>query len=84
MSWSAIPEPVEKWQNCEGHNLLKLKYEDPERWSFLFNVNAIISRFNEYKVSLDDDQQTFFSERSLLSSEKVFMPYFRKIGKIKN
>ncbi len=28
------PEPVEKWQNLHGHNLLEKLYTDPKRWSF--------------------------------------------------
>lgn len=28
-------EPVNKWRNVHGHNLLALFYEDPERWSML-------------------------------------------------
>ena len=27
-------EPVEKWRNLQGHNLLQKMYQDPKRWSF--------------------------------------------------
>ena len=30
-----FPEPVAKWQNMGGQNLLELQYSDPERWSHL-------------------------------------------------
>ena len=28
------PEPVDKWTNLTGQNLLQKLYEDPQRWSF--------------------------------------------------
>ena len=31
-----VTEPVEEWRNVKGHNLLQLMYEDPSRWSMLF------------------------------------------------
>ena len=33
-----LPEPVERWQNVRGHNLLALMYEDPARYAFLFQM----------------------------------------------
>ena len=31
-----VTEPVEEWRNVGGHNLLQLMYENPSRWSHLF------------------------------------------------
>lgn len=31
-------EPVSKWRNCQGTNLLQLMYEDPKRWSLMFQT----------------------------------------------
>ena len=33
-----LPEPVESWRNLGGHNLLQQMYEEPGRWSFLFQT----------------------------------------------
>ena len=33
-----LPEPVENWRNLGGHNLLQQMYEEPDRWSFLFQT----------------------------------------------
>ena len=27
-----LPEPLEKWTNLEGNDMLGLIYEDPKRW----------------------------------------------------
>ena len=34
-SVQVLPEPVAKWQDMGGQNLLELQYSDPERWSHL-------------------------------------------------
>jgi len=31
-----LSEPVEMWRNCQGHNLLKMMYDDPKKNSFQF------------------------------------------------
>ena len=31
-----VTEPVEEWRNVGGHNLLQLMYENPSRWSHMF------------------------------------------------
>jgi deoxyadenosine/deoxycytidine kinase len=32
----ALSEPVDRWRDVCGHNLLQLMYEDPSRWSLAF------------------------------------------------
>ena len=36
-----LSEPVSKWQDVKGHNLLRLMYDDPGRWSLAFQVRSI-------------------------------------------
>ena len=31
-----LTEPVERWRDVNGHNLLQLMYEDPSRYIFIF------------------------------------------------
>ena len=33
-----VPEPVEKWRNMKGHNLLDLFYQNPQRNSMLLQT----------------------------------------------
>jgi deoxyadenosine/deoxycytidine kinase len=40
------PEPVEKWQNLNGQNLLQKLYEDPEKWSFQ------VSQISKYFIGM--------------------------------
>ena len=33
-----LAEPVEKWRNANGHNLLQMMYEDPHRWDIIITM----------------------------------------------
>ena len=33
-----LAEPVDKWRNANGHNLLQMMYQDPHRWSLAFQT----------------------------------------------
>ncbi|MFM7855528.1 MAG: deoxynucleoside kinase, partial [Flammeovirgaceae bacterium] len=44
LNLSVIKEPVEEWEHMVGGNLLKNYYEDPKRWAFTFQLNALHSR----------------------------------------
>ena len=39
-----LTEPVEEWQNVNGHNLLAAFYQDPEKYAYTFQSYAIVSR----------------------------------------
>ena len=43
VSVKIIPEPVDKWRNLNGNNLLDLMYTDPVRWSFAFQSYVSLS-----------------------------------------
>ena len=67
-----IGEPVEKWQNCQGHNLLKLMYEDPVKWGMLFQTYVQLTMAQEH--TSPTDKEVRIMERSLLRKklEKFF------------
>ena len=33
-----VGEPVDRWQDLRGHNLLQMMYRDPARWSLTFQT----------------------------------------------
>ena len=51
-----LTEPVTKWQNLSGCNLLKSLYEDPKRWAFQFQSYVQLTRL---QLWLDIDQKPF-------------------------
>ncbi|XP_032219142.1 thymidine kinase 2, mitochondrial isoform X2 [Nematostella vectensis] len=38
-----LEEPVKKWQNVGGSNILDLMYKDPKRWSYMFESYVLLS-----------------------------------------
>ena len=36
-------EPMEKWENVNGTNLLKMFYDDKKRWSFAFQTKVLLT-----------------------------------------
>ncbi|XP_065314679.1 thymidine kinase 2, mitochondrial-like isoform X2 [Gordionus sp. m RMFG-2023] len=63
-------EPVNKWSNYYGHNMLELYYRDQNRWSFPFQVMVQKTFLDLY----DDDKDLPIKiyERSLYASFNVF------------
>lgn len=73
-------EPVNKWRNVHGHNLLALFYEDPERWSMLLQsyVQLTISQIS----SIPQTKPIRLIERSIFSARYCFVENVYKSGKL--
>lgn len=41
-------EPVERWQNINGQNLLHMFYNDPKKYSYIFQTMTIITRMESH------------------------------------
>eukprot|EP00094_Tigriopus_californicus_P005319 TCALIF_05128-PA protein Name:"Similar to dnk Deoxynucleoside kinase (Drosophila melanogaster)" AED:0.11 eAED:0.11 QI:0/0.16/0.28/0.71/0.83/0.71/7/1278/362 len=59
-----MPEPVDKWRNCHGTNLLQRMYEDPKRWSMLFQTYVQLTMMQQHTKPCA--KPTRIMERSLL------------------
>ena len=75
-----ITEPVEKWTNVKGSNLLQKMYEDPERWAFLFQTYVQLTMLQQHTEN--NDKQIKIMERSLYSARYCFIENLFKSGKI--
>ena len=60
-------EPVEKWRNMHGHNLLEKMYQDPKRWSLLFQTYVQLTMVQEHNKP--NKRPIRIMERSLLRLE---------------
>jgi len=65
-----VPEPVEKWKNFKGNNLLELLYQNPEKYALPFQLYA-------YKTQMENhsewkNEYCKIIERSLLSARFCF------------
>lgn len=76
-----IQEPVEEWKQLvdkNNKNLLSYFYQDPQRWSLSFQLNAFISRINKLE-NLDDDK-IYIVERSIFSDKNCFATNCYQMG----
>ncbi|CAL1529004.1 unnamed protein product [Lymnaea stagnalis] len=68
-----LSEPLDKWTNLRGHNPLGLLYQDPRRWSFSFNMYALLTRLKMHTKPHLSDRPVKMLERSLYSTHYCFV-----------
>jgi deoxyadenosine/deoxycytidine kinase len=67
-------EPVENWMNINGFDLLKALYTESRRWTFAFEMTALLSRIKNHTYALSNDRIHVY-ERSILSCFHVFIDH---------
>lgn len=65
-------EPVHEWENLNGYNLLAMKYEDPENYSFAFQSYAMLTMMNILNTETKNNKLKVM-ERSILSAQYCFV-----------
>lgn len=78
-----VVEPVEKWRNMEGHNLLALQYQDPERWCHLMQSYVQLTMAQNHCKPLSAGKEVKMMERSLHSSRHCFIQNLHDTGKMR-
>jgi len=74
----ALPEPVEKWTNLNGSDLLQLLYDDPERWAATQESYVQLTLLEEH---LRNVGMVKVMERSVHSARYCFVEHFYQSGK---
>jgi len=74
------PEPVKDWCNVNGHNLLSLLYQDPEKWTFAFQSIVQLSRLNI--IHQPTEAKVKLIERSLQNNRYCFLEIGKEMGAI--
>ncbi|XP_060075313.1 thymidine kinase 2, mitochondrial-like [Ylistrum balloti] len=74
-------EPVKKWRNVEGHNVLAKMYEDPNRWSLTLQTYIQLTMLDRH-VQVPEDRQVKLMERSIHSARYCFVENLYKSGKM--
>ena len=68
-----IPEPVSEWTNTAGNNILEDFYNNPKRWAFTFQLNALYTRVQLWRnVQKEHPNDLYFSERSPSADRHIF------------
>jgi len=66
-------EPIDKWKDCKGVNLLKLMYDDPKQFSF--HLQSLIQS-TMFEIQIKNSKFPIkLTERSLLSERYIFIQY---------
>ena len=78
---SFVEEPILKWQNLGGENLLEKFYKDPERWCYSFEFYSMLTKVEELIKASNTKKSIIIIERSLLSN-KIFIDISKKMNKL--
>lgn len=70
-------EPVDKWVNLDGINLLNQVSKQPEKCAFMFQIYALVTVWEQ---SMSKVSGTLIMERSVHSVEKLFSEVLIKNG----
>lgn len=75
-----IAEPIDKWRNRKGYNLLQLMYEDPTRWSLIFQTYVQLTLLQNHTKRISKTLKLM--ERSIFSVRYCFMENLKKSGRM--
>ena len=76
-----LPEPIEKWKNLEGYDMLNLTLTNPSRWGLTQEMYGILTVLGEHLRSVGIIRGM---ERSVHSARFIFTESFRMMGKMSN
>merc|ERR1712079_482561 len=75
-----LKEPVERWRDVNGHNLLQLMYEDPSRWAMPFQSYVQLTMLDHHLHT--SNKPVKLMERSIYSARYCFVENMHKSGRI--
>jgi len=76
------PEPLGKWTDVSGENLLAKLYEDPQRWSFQFQSYVQLTRLQIVTEKMAAGKRTKVLERSVQNNRFCFLELTKKTGNL--
>lgn len=65
-----LTEPLEKWTDLNGNNLLQLMYENPVKWSYTFQNYTLLTQLENHLRVCNKDIKIM--ERSIYSTRYCF------------
>jgi deoxyadenosine/deoxycytidine kinase len=75
LTLNLLTEPVDKWCNMEGHNLLEKMYSNPSRWAYASNSYISLTMFERHVELSRSLAKINIMERSIYSSNYCFAKY---------
>lgn len=78
-----VYEPIELWQNIDGHNLLEKFFLDQRRWAFTFQSYIVATRIDQlHDAVMYNHGRVQCVERSVFSSRYCFAQNLFDTGKM--
>jgi deoxyadenosine/deoxycytidine kinase len=74
------PEPLNLWTDLNGHNLLAMRYEDPEKNAFLFQSYVLLTKIQILRKPTKS--QVKILERSVQSNKFCFLKLAQANGSL--
>ncbi|XP_030369383.1 deoxynucleoside kinase isoform X2 [Scaptodrosophila lebanonensis] len=75
-----LTEPVEKWRNVKGVNLLELMYKDPKKWAMPFQSYVTLTMLQSHTQKTDKKMKIM--ERSIFSARYCFVENMHRNGSL--
>jgi len=75
-----LTEPVDRWRDVNGHNLLQLMYENPSRWALPFQSYVQLTMLENHV--LNTGKPVKLIERSIFSARYCFVENMYRTGKM--
>ncbi|XP_029926074.1 thymidine kinase 2, mitochondrial isoform X2 [Myripristis murdjan] len=75
-----LTEPVSKWRNVRGHNLLGLMYQDPMRWGITLQTYIQLTMLDRHLSAISAPLKMM--ERSIFSAKYIFVENLHRSGKM--
>lgn len=75
-----IQEPLYRWQNVSGENILDHFYQDPQRWAYSFQTFAFVTRIQEQEKFFKHNAPFYIVERSVYSDRYCFAKNCYEMG----
>jgi len=76
-----LKEPVEKWRNVNGNNLLQNMYQDPPRWALAFQTYVQLTMLEQHMKA---EEPVKLMERSIYSARYCFVENLKQEGKLQS
>ena len=74
-NFEVLHEPLNKWQNVNGQDLLKSYYENTEKYGFIFQNYVLLTQFEQFK---NLNKRFRIIERSPLSGKYCFFELIKE------
>jgi len=76
--FAVVDEPISKWRDCQGHNLLELMYKDPQKWSLCFQSYVQLTMLDLHVKPVLKPVKMM--ERSIFSAKYCFVKNLKDQG----